>query len=191
MAVAFSAGDIIGFSGANFTSDAINLVTRGIPRWCISHVGIVGLHNGRPVLFESTTLDDLPCLIRGEKFQGTQAQELSQRIEGYAGRVWHYPLTAPLYEHEVSRLADFLHAHLGIAYDQIGAMRAGDFGGWSWLESQFNDQNLASIFCSEFCAAAHTYIGRFRTDNVSRWSPNKFLRAERRLEILGRPNRVK
>jgi len=35
-------GDLIGFSGESFISDFINVVTYGVPRWGISHVGIMG-----------------------------------------------------------------------------------------------------------------------------------------------------
>ena len=34
-------GDLIGFSGDSPVSDAINLGTFGLPRWGISHVGIM------------------------------------------------------------------------------------------------------------------------------------------------------
>ena len=51
--------------------------------------------------------------------------------------------------------------------------------------------NLNSIFCSEWCCAAHAHIGVFRTDNVSRWNPNRFVRVERRAHILRKPRRLK
>ena len=67
-------GDIIGFSGECLTSDLINIATYGIPRWGISHVGIMGeATDGRFLLWESTTLDGLPCEITGKPFFGTQA----------------------------------------------------------------------------------------------------------------------
>ena len=67
-------GDLIGFSGEGFTGDIINIGTYGIPRWGICHVGIMGeAKDGRLLLFESTTLDDLPCEITGVRFNGTQS----------------------------------------------------------------------------------------------------------------------
>ena len=57
------AGDIIGFSGDSWMSAGINMATYGIPFWSLSHVGIVGEHDGELLLFESTELNKLPCAI--------------------------------------------------------------------------------------------------------------------------------
>lgn len=184
------AGDIIGFSGDHWQSLVINLVTYGIPWWSLSHIGIIGEYKGQPLLFESTTLDDTPCVVRGRGFQGTQAQHLESRLASYRGKVWHYPLYRSLFDHEKSRLNSFLLDTIGIPYDQIGAFRAGGIG-YSWLESQLREADLSSLFCSEWCCAAHTAIGLFKTTNVSRYSPNKFVRAERRQELLLSPRRLK
>ena len=130
----FRAGDVIGFSGANWESDLINLATLGIPRISISHVAIVGPYRGELVLFESTTLGDLPCIVRGEVFHGTQAHRIEDRLESYHGKAWHYPLAKPLRFSEADHLGHWLIHHVGIAYDEIGAFRSGgeSFG---WLES--------------------------------------------------------
>ena len=47
------AGDILAFSGHSLTSAFINVVSYGIPFWSVSHVGIIGEHEGRLLLFES------------------------------------------------------------------------------------------------------------------------------------------
>jgi len=184
------AGDIIGFTGDNWVSWGINLATYGIPWWSISHVGIMGEHDGRLLLFESTTLDDEPCEIAGKVFSGSQAHDLGTRLKGYRGKVWHYPLYRPLFDHERTRLTDFLHATLGLPYDTIGAFRSGGHA-FNWIESHLQNEDLHSLFCSEWCAAAHADIGLFQTDSGSRWNPNKFTRAERRLGILKKPMRLK
>jgi hypothetical protein len=182
-------GDIIGFSGNHWASIAINLVTYGIPFWHLSHVGMVGEHRGELVLFESCISDPQPCLIRGEHFSGTQAHKLDS-VLSYNGKVWHYPLCRPLYDDERQRLSTFLHSTIGTPYDAIGAFRSGGLG-FSFIESLLRNQDLSSLFCSEWCAAALCHIGLFATDNVSRWSPNKFVRAARRQAILCRPQRIK
>jgi len=184
-------GDIIGFSGESLISDFINIVTYGVPRWGISHVGIMGeAKDGRLLLFESTTLDGLPCEIAGSPFNGTQAHSLDAVIKAYQGKVWHYPLCRTLYENERQRLTQFLMETIHTPYDEMGAFRSGGVG-LSWIESLFREEDLTKIFCSEWCCAAHTEIGIFRTDNVSRWNPNRFVRTERRQGILRKPRRLK
>ncbi len=179
-------GDLIGFSGANVVSDIINVGTWGIPRYSLSHVGIVGEHDRELVLFESTTLDTSPCIIQGKPFKGTQAQNIADRIASYNGKVWHYPLSRYLYSHEANRLNGFLHTHIGIPYDEIGAFRACDH--FAWWEQFLHPENLSSIFCSEWCAAAHNEIGIFPTADASRWSPNHLVREERWFGVIHRPS---
>ena len=95
------AGDVIGFSGNSWISALINLGTYGLPFSGISHVGIMAhAADGRLLLFESTTLENMPCELSGECFNGTQAHDLTKILQAYAGKVWHYPLYRPLYEHE-------------------------------------------------------------------------------------------
>lgn len=184
------AGDIIGFSGDSWLSASINLATYGLPWWSLSHVGIVADYDGELLLFESTTLNDVPCVIQGRPFRGTQAQRPIARIGGYKGKVWHYSLYRPLYPDEDMRLTKLLVSTVGTPYDEIGALRAGGIG-WSWIESLLREQDLSSIFCSEWVAAAYAAIGLFATDNVSRWNPNRLVRYLRHHEILLKPRRLK
>lgn len=184
-------GDIIGFSGDSFLSDVINVATYGLPRWGVSHVGIMGsASDGRLLLFESTTLTELPCEIAGTPFNGSQAHVLDDVIRNYRGKVWHYPLCRNLYGNESERLTQFLMDTVHIPYDEMGAFRSGGEG-LSWIESLFREESLTTIFCSEWCCAAHRAIGVFCTDNVSRWNPNRFVRTERRRGILLKPRRLK
>ena len=77
--VDLKAGDVIGFSGNSWISGLINIGTYGIPGWGISHVGIMAhADDGRLLLFESTTLENMPCEISGECFDGTQAHDLTR-----------------------------------------------------------------------------------------------------------------
>ncbi len=186
----FKVGDIIACSGYAWTSFFINIATYGIPGYHASHVGIIGEYNGELLLFESTTLDELPCVIQGKSIDGVKAVRLKDRFEQYSGRMWHYPIYRPLFTNEANRLNAFLLETIGVPYDHIGAIRAGGIG-WSWFESMIHRADLGSIFCSELCAAGHTKIGLLQTDNVSRWNPNRFLRRERRERILKKPWRLK
>lgn len=184
-------GDIIGFSGRTWLSHFINLVTYGIPGIGLSHVGIMANDNtGRLLLFESTTLDPLPCVIAGTTFDGTQAHKLEDVIRNHRGRVYHYPLYRPLYDFEQSRLTQFLMETIHTPYDQMGAMRSAGVG-LSWIESQFREQDLTTIYCSEWCASALAVVGVLPSTDVSRWNPNHLARHLRRHDIVMRPRRLK
>jgi hypothetical protein len=183
-------GDIVSFSGDGWPSIVVNLCSYGIPWLHASHVGIMGEYKGELLLFESTTLSNLPCVIRGENFKGTQAVRLQDRVDSYKGSIHHYPLYRELYPDEANRLNAFLADHVHIPYDTIGAVRSGG-AAWSWIESWLRDEDLSRIFCSEFCAAGHREIGMLRTDNVSRWNPNRFIRFQRREKALVKPWRLK
>jgi hypothetical protein len=184
------AGDVIGFSGDCWLSAFINLATYGIPYWSISHVGVMADYADQLLLFESTVLSDIPCAIQGIDIPGTKAVALEERVKGYCGKIWHYPLYRLLYDFERERLSEFLLSTLGMPYDSIGAVRAGGLG-WSWLESKLWPADLSAIFCSEWVCAAHTVLGVFQTDHISRWSPNRLIRTERKRGILQAPWRLK
>lgn len=183
-------GDIIGFSGTRLPSALINLATWGIPYWSISHVGIIGEYRGDRLLFEADAFPKLPCVVQGKPFRGTIAVHLDDRLMHYNGKAWLYPIYRPLYTFEQERLNRFLLDHLGSPYDNIGAIRSAGIG-TSWFERfVYGVEDLSYIFCSEYAAGAHREIGLLRTDNINRWNPNRFIRAERRSRILLRPWRL-
>lgn len=182
-------GDIIGFSGNSLLSAAINLATYGLPFWGISHVGIIGNQGFRKVLFESTMQSDLRCLVQGRVTSGVQAHSIPAAIEEYDGKVWYYPLVRELTEVRRALMNSFLMEHIGTNYDAVGAFRSAGRG-FSWIESMFRDEDLSSLFCSEYCAAAHFRAG-IQAGSASKWNPNKFVRHERRRGILGHPWRIK
>jgi hypothetical protein len=183
----FGPGDVIGFSGRGFVSDLINVATFGVPRIGLSHVAIV-VPGG--LVFESTTLAPEPCVFQHRKVDGVQAHWIDQRIAGYDGKVFHYPLTERLFNFQSTELLNFLTSLLGTTYDAIAAIRSAGRK-FSWVESRLHPENLHSIFCSEMVAAAHRKVGLFHTENVARWSPNMLVRTEQREGILGKPVRLK
>lgn len=184
-------GDVIGFSGRSWISAGVNIATYGIPLFGISHVGIMAnTPDGRMLIFESTSLEDLPCEISGENFTGTQAHKLEDILRVYKGRVYHYPLYRPLYTGESERLTQFLMETIHVPYDMMGALRAAGVG-LSWIESLFRSQDLSLIFCSEWVASALSVIGVFPTSNVSRWNPNRFIRCLRWNGVVCKPRRLK
>jgi hypothetical protein len=186
----YKIGDVFGFLGKGSISRFINLGTYGIPNWGLSHVAIVGEWEELPMLFESTTLTEVPCYITGEFVKGVQAHTIGETIERYDGRVWHYPLYRVLYNHEKTRLRSYLMDKLGTPYDAIGAVRSGG-AGFSWLESRFRDEDLSSIFCSELLADSYGHTGIYPFANSSRWNPNSVTRHLRGANVLCKPVRKK
>ena len=185
------AGDVIGFSGCTWIGTIINIGTYGIPFYGISHVGIMAhAADGRLLLFESTTLEKMPCEIAGTCFDGTQAHDLNKVVPVYNGKVWHYPLYRPLYDYEDGRLTEFLMATIHTPYDAMGAFRSAGVG-FSWLESCLREQDLHHIFCSEWVAAAYAEIGIMPTANAARWNPNHLCRTLRRRELVLAPRRLR
>jgi len=185
------AGDVLGFSGCGFASAVINLATYGIPGFGCSHVAIFGeTDDKRLLVFESTSLSSIPCVIRGSVFSGTQAHELDAMLQSYDGKVYHYPLYRPLYVAENERLTQFLMETLGTSYDMTGAFRTAGVG-LSWVESLLRPQDLTQIFCSEWVASALSVVGICPTSNASRWNPNRLIRHLRRNQIVCKPRRLK
>ena len=115
-------GDLIAFSGYFMDSHLINVLSYGIPFFSASHVGILGNHQDELLLFESTTLSDLPCRIQGKPVKGVQAVRLEDRLKSYQGKVHHYPLVNPLTEEQDTFLSTFLLAKIGTDYDYHGAV---------------------------------------------------------------------
>jgi hypothetical protein len=183
------AGDVIGFSGDGGISFAVNILSYGIPWYSISHLGIIGEHKGELLLFESTTLSNIPCVIQKKSIEGVQAVRLKDRIEKYDGKVFHYPLVDPLFASEQKRLNQFLHDQIGKPYDLIGALRSGGKI-WAWMESHLREADLNFLFCSELVASSLNKVNRLETHNVSSWSPNKLIRHGLKKKILHKPRRL-
>lgn len=185
----FRPGDVIGFSGDGGISFAVNILSYGIPWISISHVGILGEHKGELLLYESTTLSNIPCVIQDKLVEGVQAVRLKDRVERYDGKVFQYPLVNPLTDDENQHLYDFLHDQIGKEYDLIGALRAGGKI-WSWFESHLREADLNFLFCSELAASSLHQVNRLETHNVSSWSPNRLIRHGLKKKILQKPRRL-
>lgn len=184
-------GDMIGFAECSSSGMAIRICTCGL-LCCggLSHVAFAVEWPGvrRPLLCESTTLADAPCVVAGRRVEGVQLHHLRQRVLEYHGWVWHYPLSEPLRPLEARRLAAFCRKHLGAPYDLRGAMGARHTLLARWFRGR---EDLSRLFCSEWCAAALREAGRLETQNASAWSPNGLARHLVRTGIVHRPRRVK
>lgn len=154
-------GDVIVFSGVDWFSRMIQLVTRSK----YSHVGIVidadfgeGLGE-RHLLAESTTsgLDmRLNKIVKGVQFSW-----LSRRVK-MATEVGEKMYLLPLKEHltsdEIMKLKSYLDGCHTKSYDLLQAIGASidvldDYGVFN------NDVDINSFFCSELVVAAFQHIG--------------------------------
>ena len=182
----YKIGDIIGFSSYSCLGFWINIGTLGVPFRDLSHIGIIGPEG---FLYESTSLLQRPCAITGNFIKGTQAQHPVFRIRSYKGAVYHYPLKVKL---KGQVLKDFLTDNLSKPYDALGAFRSRALITGRvirWLCKR--EENLASLFCSEYVMAAYNAEGVYPIENASNWSPNRVARVLLREGIIGPRQRIK
>lgn len=176
-------GDLIGFSGEGLGADIINIGSYGIPRWNLSHIGIVCEYRDKYYLFESTTTNrDIPCAIKGKVISGVQAH-LLEDVFDRPGKIWHYPLRTRLYSNQSQRLQLLLLEMLGRPYDMKGAIRSGGFF-LRILEKIIRKQDISTLFCSEMNAFVLTEIGAAHIINASGQSPNSLVRRLYRNAII-------
>ena len=73
---------------------------------------------------------------------------------------------------------------IDVPYSKMDALRSAGFMGLSLFESLLCEADLHQIFCSEWVAAAHAYVGIWPTNNSGRWNPNHLMRYLRSRGIL-------
>lgn len=192
--IPFRAGDVIGFAGRDVGSAIIAVGTWGIPGWSLTHVGIVAEspeEAGDLLLFEATAALEMDCVLQQRRIAGIQAHRIEERIARYHGRAWHYPLARPLGDEQSFALATFCVQNLGVAYDFPGAWRARQAGfGWLW-RLLGSEEDLSSLFCSEFVAAGLTRAEVWDAGNASSWSPRYLGRRLLADGIVRNPVRMK
>lgn len=184
-------GDIIGFSGSYWHSDCINLATYGIPRWSLSHVGIVARKRkqSRWLIFEANDDVSTQCAVTHRKHDGVQAHSLDLLLERYKGKMWLYRRKAEFTPADFS-LYNVMVRELGTPYDWVGAKRAGGFF-HSIIQAAFHKQDTSSLFCSELVAMILDEYGILDTNNVSKWSPNRLMRHLVRKHLYDKAVRLK
>ena len=147
--MSFNDGDIIASTCNGFVSGVINVGTFALPAPLpgagASHVGIVCMDGGEPVVYESTSYDRPPCVYQGRSVRGVQAHRLDDYLKFDFARVWHYPLRRALYDDEARRLQHVLDRALGTPYDMLGAFRSGGLA----LRALLRKEDLSGVFCSE------------------------------------------
>jgi hypothetical protein len=149
-------GDLVLFSGASFFSNVIKWAVGG--KW--SHVGVVVRLPSIPervLLWESTTLADLPDALTGRAAAGVQLVYLSDRLASYAGELKLRALDKPVTPEMEAALAQRRVELSGRPYeaDKLELFHAA-FDAWF---PQLERERLHSLFCSELVAEAYQAMG--------------------------------
>jgi len=160
----FYPGDLVVFYGRQWQSRVIELVTRGP-----SHIGIILHEHSRPLLFESTSLCDLPCVLLGEKVRGVQAHDPWERAAEYDGPAYRLPIKAKLYPEEAGHLTCMaIGEFLGKPYDLAGALESGPH----WLKpAHWLYPDLGTMHCSALAAHLLMRLGRMNWENPKAFNP--------------------
>lgn len=182
-------GDVLAFSGRGPVAWLIHLAT--LSRY--AHVAIVAEHGGRPLLFESTTLADSPCIIQGERVSGPQAHNAHARIASAGCRVWLAKPYWPLVPWESAMLTQWLLAQLGKGYDYREAAVSA-----SRVLKRVKTGTDSLWYCSEMLVAAFQSIRRIAPPpqlqgpvDPSDYSPRRAMHAlTRQWQVLTSPRRI-
>lgn len=149
-------GDVVLFSGKGGVSEWIKWFTGS--KW--SHVGMVMVLESYDsvLLWESTTLGDLPDVESGKSHRGVQLVGLRERIAGYGGEeVSVRQLNKALDAGQLKSLGDFRSEVSGRPYEKnkIELLRAAA----DLFPFDRNKENLSSLFCSELVAESFQRVG--------------------------------
>jgi hypothetical protein len=174
-------GDLLLFAGRSLESRWIAAVTctpwQLLARQWFSHIGICARGpRGQVLVWESTTLCDLPCEIMKRKVRGVQAHLPRERLSHYDGAAWRLRLATrdALTEQEGLRLSDFLMSEIGRPYDYEGAMISAT---WRLRLCRALYPTLDKLFCSFYVMAALKDIGKVDKDlNPRAYSPARVAR---------------
>ena len=148
-------GDIVLFSGNNNSSRFIRYVTKS--KW--SNVGmVIKIHDYDVVLlWESTTMNDIPDFYDKVPKYGVMMVPLSERVRAYDGEVYLRRLSNPISYDMVKQLVALRDEVKNRPYEQDK---------WDMIRSVIdsgssfeNKRDLSSIFCSELVAEALQRIG--------------------------------
>ena len=181
-------GDLVLFSGASFFSSVIKWAIGG--KW--SHGGVVVRSPrlpGRVLLWESTTLADLPDAETGRAQPGVQLVFLSERLARYAGEFKLRPLDRPVTPDMDAALARRRSELSGRPYERE-KLELIDAALDGWL-GRSRGERLNSLFCSELVAEAYQAMGLLPEPPdgppSNEYTPRDFARGGRRRSLpLGR-----
>lgn len=156
------------FRGSGPVSLAIALSTALPSQWITgcapSHIGICARHEGRVLLFESTTLCGLPCEINKRPIKGVQAHTPASRIDSYEGKVWRMRLAPDnlLTRWQGERLTAVCLERIGELYDYRGLFQTGTLARYL----RFWRPPAHHLICSRYVAIAARDAGIVGRDIV-------------------------
>jgi hypothetical protein len=171
----------------------------------VAHVTYTDLHDAIPdkdwsgwwdrtLVFGSTTLSKVPCVIRGERIKGSQAHDVVRVITDYPGRIWVMQPKEALTRQEKRRLVEYLLAQLGKPYDRRGAALAGT----RWVKWMPGFRTWAAdrtrLYCVEKVEAAleaSLFGRRLPPLDPGRDSPKTMVRKLVKSGLYEKPQRVK
>lgn len=143
-----------------------------------------------PLIVESTTMANSPCLLQRKCVSGVQVHELAQRVAEYDGRVWLWNLSPDwrLNVEQTKLLSELALRRVGTQYDYEGALWAGSL--FKWFFSRPID--LHQVYCNELVGALLERVGPLPSNtNVSDETPASLLRLLRHYARLDEPVRLK
>lgn len=154
--------DIFLFSGRGLISKGIQTIT-GSP-W--SHVALALRlpQFDLNLLYESTTLSDLPDLTTGAPVKGVQLVYLSERLRSYEGKVAWRPIRGPKTDFMITQAAKFVRCFQGKPYEQNQLellFSAIDLG----FDIGNRGEDTSSVFCSEVAALLLRKVGILLPDD--------------------------
>ncbi len=177
-----STGDILIFAGASFISRMIAM--RTCSWWQLatgewdSHIGICASYHGKMLLFESTTLSDIPCEISGRMHRGSKAVDPAGRIEFYDGKVWVMKPTLAILPRTARRrreaLIESLVSMVGRPYEDLHKLIA--VGTRFAKRHRYFGEDASKLFCSEMVGIALEDAGMIAQGNAAMFSPSSLAR---------------
>ena len=183
----YDAGQILLFGGRGPISRFIRFWTCSP----FSHCGIISISGGCPLLWESTTLSDVPDLIEGRKIEGVQCTLPWVRVHKYRGRVWIMVPRRKLSRNQSLELTGYLMQQHGKPYDfRELVLEASRVTRW-WINLSRGTRD--AFFCSELVIAALCHVGILDREEVrpEDWRPADLARKLVRLGLYRRPVLVK
>jgi hypothetical protein len=149
-------GDIVLFSGKSAVSNIIKLFSGG--KW--SHVGMVVImeeFDRMVLLWESTTLSNIPDIETRTATKGVQLVPMSQRITTYEGEVTIRLLNKAISDAMNQKLAEVRKELSRKPYErsQIELLKAAYDG----IGGASSGEDLSSLFCSELVAEGYQAMG--------------------------------
>lgn len=182
--------DLFLWSGSGGLSDVIKNVTKSVYSHASVGVWMQPIVGDPPRHFnaESTTLNDIPDAIYGDFRKGVQIVAFSQRLDGYNGEVWWFPMKEPFSSKEILDMTLWLLQKEAdcTPYDLdqgIKAVQADeDTPFWARVLSTplaaltSDKEDFGKLFCSEMVCKLYKLGNRIPKDvNASTITPNELL----------------